>query len=336
MTVFKINSIPLKDVIKSLAESFETDYDNSCDEYFLNLPKHIGTGEIRGINFENGLGLAYYNVTFNDDMRLEFILDEIHPVKFIYAVGGSLSHEFEDEQTPRPIEEFSCAIVAAKRKNGHIINFEKGTEYRILSIEIDRLAFDRTVYCELRSWHTKLQSILMDPEGRERFYHSASSGVFFKDVFEDSTRYRKFPLARRLHLQSIAMQMFVNQVVQYSDDALETDRRTVLRIPELKKVAELGPRIKADIAGDHSIKNLTAITGLNPAKLQSGFKYLFSASVNEYVNSARLEHAYILLQNREYSIGDIVLAVGLESNSYFTRIFKNKYGMTPTEFRNSF
>lgn len=77
MAVFKINSIPLKDVIKSLAESFETDFDNSCNEYFLHLPEHIGTGEISGINFENGLGLAIYNVTFKEDMRLEFILDEM-------------------------------------------------------------------------------------------------------------------------------------------------------------------------------------------------------------------------------------------------------------------
>lgn len=57
MLAFQVNSIPLKDVIISLAHSFEVPYFHSCDEYYLTLPKNLGSGEIRGVNFDNGLAL---------------------------------------------------------------------------------------------------------------------------------------------------------------------------------------------------------------------------------------------------------------------------------------
>ena len=55
-----------------------------------------------------------------------------------------------------------------------------------------------------------------------------------------------------------------------------------------------------------------------------------------YVNDIRLNLAAASLKTSDQSIYEIGASVGLADTSYFCRIFKKKFGMTPTEYRKSF
>lgn len=333
MLVFQVNSIPLKDVIIGLAESFETKSQHFCGEYSLTIPEHLGSGEIRGINFENGLALLIYKVTFKEDVRLEFTLNEVHPVKFLNSVQGQLHHEFADEGKTNVIEEYKSAIVASEQKNGHIIEFRQDVKHEVVSVEIDRETFCTQEYCELKDWNSVLKNVLTDTKGLRQFYHIANSGVYFKTILADVGKYKKQSIVRKFNLQSITIQMFIHQLVQFHDDSLHSDKSTVLRVQELKRVEELGEFITKNLADNHSIKSLSLSCGLNPAKLQDGFRYLFSQSVNEFIINSRLERAKELLQDKEYTVRDVVAAVGLDSGSYFSKIYKEKYGITPKKYK---
>ena len=333
MLVFPVNSIPLKDVIISLADSFEVKHQHRCGEYFVSIPKHIGEGEIRGINFENGLGLIIYKAKFNEDIRLEFTLDEVHPVKFVYSLHGSVSHEFANNPNKNTIDEFRCAIVASERNNGHIIQFEKNILHEVVSVEIDRSVFSAKENCELATWTSELKNVITDVKGINQFYHVDNCGIFYKNILQNIDDYKDLVIARKLNLQAITLEMFVQQVVQFDDDRLTYEDRSILRIHELKRVEEAGNYIRENINGDLSVKNISRTTALNPNKLQIGFKYLFSTTLNEYVTNIRLEEARILLQNNEYNVNAVVAAIGLESSSYFSKIFKKKYGITPKQYK---
>ena len=57
-------------------------------------------------------------------------------------------------------------------------------------------------------------------------------------------------------------------------------------------------------------------------------------SISDFINNCRLDHARRLLVSRpDKSISDIATASGFGIRTTFTRSFKNKYGLTPTEFR---
>ena len=333
MTVYEVKSIPIKDVIISLANSFEVPYHHDCDEYSLEIPENLGRGQIKGINFENGLALLIYKVKFKTTVRLEFTLDEIHPVKFINSLQGPMVHEFYNEGIQHTIDEYKCAIVASERKNGHIIEFCKDILHEVISVEIERKTFNTKQACELEKWNSKLQKVLTDVKGINQFYHVENCGVFFKDILEDANNYQDFTIARNLNLQSITMQLFINQLAQFDDDKLKSRNRSILRIPELKKIEEYSMYIKENIRKDLSIKNLSRESGLNPNKLQSGFKYLFNTSINQFIINVRLDQAKTLLKNKELSIISIAEEVGLESSSYFSKIFKKKYGITPKKYQ---
>ena len=58
------------------------------------------------------------------------------------------------------------------------------------------------------------------------------------------------------------------------------------------------------------------------------------SNISSFINDCRLDHARRLLVSRpDMAIGDIATASGFGVRTTFTRSFKAKYGITPTEFR---
>lgn len=55
----------------------------------------------------------------------------------------------------------------------------------------------------------------------------------------------------------------------------------------------------------------------------------------ELVQEKRIEKAIELLKSTDYAIEDIIRRVGYENDSYFYRIFKKKFGLSPKEYKKS-
>lgn len=53
----------------------------------------------------------------------------------------------------------------------------------------------------------------------------------------------------------------------------------------------------------------------------------------ELLQEKRMNQAVYLLSNSKLSVSDIIESVGYDNSSYFYRIFKEKYGMSPKEYR---
>ena len=63
-------------------------------------------------------------------------------------------------------------------------------------------------------------------------------------------------------------------------------------------------------------------------------KWLISSTA--YINNLRLEHAVELIREHpEYIISHIAEECGLPNASTFHRLFRERYDMTPNEYRNA-
>lgn len=72
--------------------------------------------------------------------------------------------------------------------------------------------------------------------------------------------------------------------------------------------------------------------GTNVNILQESFKYVYNLTVNRYMQHQKLEMTKEMLLNSENNISEIVVAIGLNHRSYFSKIFKEKYGVNPKYF----
>ena len=61
---------------------------------------------------------------------------------------------------------------------------------------------------------------------------------------------------------------------------------------------------------------------------------LFVQNVSEYIIDYRLEKACQFLKNPQLRIGEVSEKVGINDVRYFSSMFKKKYNLTPTEYRN--
>ena len=83
--------------------------------------------------------------------------------------------------------------------------------------------------------------------------------------------------------------------------------------------------LSLNIAADHA--------GLNTTYFSAAFKRQMGVSFSDYLTSQRIKHAKVLLKNSNMSLIDVSLAVGFENQSYFSKVFKSRVGMTPRQYR---
>lgn len=73
--------------------------------------------------------------------------------------------------------------------------------------------------------------------------------------------------------------------------------------------------------------------GVSKYVLSRLFAKTFHCNFNKYVNGVRLNYAIAALENTNESITTICLDAGFESQRTFNRVFKERYKMTPREYR---
>ena len=105
------------------------------------------------------------------------------------------------------------------------------------------------------------------------------------------------------------------------------------KIPNLF-VQKAADYIKLNYSEKISIKEIADQLYLSPNYLSELFKKHTGKTISEYLTEYRLEKACQLLDHAEYRVGDVSGMVGIHDGRYFSDMFKKKYGMTPTEYRN--
>jgi len=328
-----VKSLPLKDVIKDLAEAFGTDYQENCGIYNLTIPEKWGNGTIKGINFEGGLGVIIYDCSFHIDTKIKFKVNDIHPLKFIYCLEGSLKHAFEHDKHDHELDQYQSCIIASESHNGHVLHFKANITIKIGSLEIDRKKFVAKMDCEVDNLDKELKKLFQDIDATHSFYYKGFYSLKMADLFRKIDEFDNNDFILKLYLEGKAYQICSYQILQYQDDSKQIGNRSLLRQAEISLINKAARMIENDIVGIESVESISENIGLNINKLQEGFKYMYNTTVNGYIHKTRLDLAKTLLINTDYNISDIVEQIGLSSKSYFSKIFKESYDITPSEFR---
>jgi AraC family transcriptional regulator len=76
--------------------------------------------------------------------------------------------------------------------------------------------------------------------------------------------------------------------------------------------------------------------GVHPVHLARAFRQRYGCSLGEYQRRLRVEHASRELIATKRSLADIALDAGFADQAHFSRVFKERAGLTPAKFRATF
>ncbi len=116
-------------------------------------------------------------------------------------------------------------------------------------------------------------------------------------------------------LEELQDQRLLN-IAQNMPTLLERALRLVRELPVVPKVGELSERL--EVSQEHLSRNFRAVMGVG---------------LNDYLAEARCEKARILLSKDNLGLKEIASRVAFESTSSFIRMFRQRTGMTPGDYR---
>ena len=81
-----------------------------------------------------------------------------------------------------------------------------------------------------------------------------------------------------------------------------------------------------------TLTNLCFLFGMNKTTLCRAFKETYGTTVLDYINALRIREAKACLRQRKHSVTEISDMLGFSSVHYFSRLFKQHTGHTPTAY----
>lgn len=91
--------------------------------------------------------------------------------------------------------------------------------------------------------------------------------------------------------------------------------------------------IEEHVGEDLSLEILGEVAHLHPAYLSKTFKEETGKNISTYITDVKMEKAAELLSGTGQWVHEIMESLGYQKSQYFSKIFKEKYGVTPNEYR---
>ena len=91
--------------------------------------------------------------------------------------------------------------------------------------------------------------------------------------------------------------------------------------------------IAENLQKHYTIDELSRMSGTNNLKLKIGFKKVYGMGVFKRLVFRRMEHAKILLESTDKSIGEIAMLTGYDTVAGFIHAFRREFDITPREWR---
>lgn len=302
-------------------------------EYTLTLNNEVATGCVRCITFDWGVSLLEIDALFFEDILLISTNKNISPIRFTYCSQGCFKNRFAHEVDFHTVEQFHSSIIVSKSGLKLYTFFPKNVHIILNDIRIIRMEFLKKRNNQLSELNENLYRVFVDKKNETAFSYYSPIHLRMEDYVKSLRDLKTEGMARVLHLEGEVyhlLSMHITRHERYQNNLVIPNS---LLNDELKIIRRHAKKILDDPSLSYNLDQISRDSGLSQAKLQEGFKFLYARTVTEYIRHVRLEAARDLMNTTDLNISQIVYSIGFTSRSYFSKIFKEKYEMTPHEFR---
>jgi len=176
---------------------------------------------------------------------------------------------------------------------------------------------------------------LKDENANQKYYYEnkISNPIFL--VLNELKRFDINSSTKNLFLKAKIYELFSHLYNRNRD--LNIEQCPFLTNEEnFKKIKKAKDIIIENMTNPPSLVELSEEINLSLKKLKEGFKKIYGKPVYQFLIEYKMELAKKLLSENSYNVNEVSLKLGYSTASHFITAFKNKYGLTPRNFKKNY
>lgn len=320
--------------VRDMAVHFDAELDEGNDASTITMDNHKAKGFISSYRIFSGLSVWVYNITFLSDFKVDLGLSEDILHYFSYNVKGHFLHRFGDQEAFTKILQNQNMIVIGSPDASVQIIFPENVELKIAVIIIDLKLLGSLDIRNAKRIYSKVGKIFQQIPTQRPYRHLGRIDTETEKYASIVCENNDVDLVGGLLTEGAVLNMLASQIKAFSEDIAEISPQSPLSASELSKITSLGAYVVNNLASSFTILELSRHFGISPKKLQMGIKHLYGDSVGHYISNLRMGHAKHLFNTTDLNVSEVCHLVGISSGSYFSKVFKNRYGMLPSHYMN--
>tara|TARA_R110002049_G_scaffold242357_1_gene416196 strand:+ start:35543 stop:36559 length:1017 start_codon:yes stop_codon:yes gene_type:complete len=324
-----ISATNFEAILSQLQTALQGRLINNLKESILTIDTDLGYGTIRGTKSKGGISYLEFDITFNEDIKLTIASPVKTAINFAYCAEGKMAHTFNNASNRIELETFQTAILSNIEQENNTLYF-----YR-----------DVQVVMSLISVNTRFGNpgdFAINKELRERYIENKTEDVAIVGSYnlkiaeriKQLQAIKQDGVVRALLIEGLVHVILALEIEQHKKDTLRKENATgSLTCKEMTKVKDLSEFINNFPETNLTVTELSHKIGLTPTKLQEGFKLMHNRTVNDFIRDVRVTRSEVLIKTTDMNISQILYTLGFSSRSYFSKIFKEKYNCSPSQYK---
>ncbi len=333
MVEINIAAISTKDSVKQMQSYFGGDISEEWGEHTLSFNGNLGKGSIKFLTFDWGVSLLEFNAIFSDDLMFINSTANFNPIHFSFVSKGSFSHKFSNERDFSVVDQYHSCIVVSTKALDHLTVIPKNVPILFNNIRVVRKEYLKKRLNNVEQLNQKLYDVFVNRLDGETFSYYSPMHLKMEDHVNAIRNKKTSGITRILKIEGEVFHLLSMHIARHDRNQNHKEIPHSLSKSELKTIKKLSKRIVQNPALDYSLNELSKSSGLSQAKLQEGFKFIYTRTVTEYIRHIRLEASRELMNTTDLNISQIVYTIGFTSRSYFSKIFREKFDVTPNEYK---
>ncbi len=299
-------------------------------EFLCPIPAEIGSGYIKTSEFDNGIAVIELNGIFPEVFRFGYKIKDSYLTRIVFNLNSSITYRKANREETA-LGRFDSVLHACYDETS-FFSIPPNAPVSLFLLDIQGDSFAKKMTAHDSDGSLEMKDFLGAIERKE---HLFSKGSFTLEINSLITNFQGNTYSgpmRYIYQEAKANEIIIERIRQYIDDQ-QGNRPALLRKSTIKSIERAAQWISGNLDTKKTIVELAREVGLSANTLQMGFRHQFGCSVNDFIVSAKLKKAIELLENGELNITEITYELGIGSKSYFAKIFSERYGVSPSEYR---
>ncbi len=270
---------------------------------------------------------AYYVNVVKDSFALP-VYSETNVLQIYYCQTGRINLTINHDQHVFLSKGDFCLRLEKSKADTVLLKTDTGFEGIIFFVDLKKLSQNKNeLFCDYSVVENIVKENFFDNDGALFFAGNEQTEKIFYGFYNQ-------PSQLKLDYQKIK---FIELLLYVSKTQTSKNvQSSKCQENQVTLIKEIHDWLLLNLSQRITIEEIAKKFFINATTLKNLFKSVYGTSIATHINEHRMEKATILLKTSNMSISEISKAIGYDSQSKFTKTFKQTFGILPREYKKSY